>query len=143
MKILDMPCTKGFMQLAQDGVDRGWHEMNGGNLSYRLTEDEAANVKKVQRKASGDWQEIYESVPKLAGAFFMVTRTTVYMRNVMRDPVHAFGIVEIDPTGTKYRIWWGLEDGGRPTSELRPPRVRTLTENAAFPNPETRRSGTV
>ena len=55
MKILDMPCTKGFMQIAQDGVDRGWHEMNGGNLSYRLTEDEAANVKKVQRKASGDW----------------------------------------------------------------------------------------
>ena len=33
MKILDMPCTKGFMQLAQDGVDKGWHEMNGGNLS--------------------------------------------------------------------------------------------------------------
>ena len=118
MKILDMPCTKGFMQIAQDGVDKGWHEMNGGNLSYRLTKDEAANVKKVQKKASGDWQEIYESVPKLAGEFFMVTRTTGYMRNVMRDPVHAFGIVEIDPTGTKYRIWWGLEDGGRPTSEF-------------------------
>ena len=96
MKILDMPCTKGFMQLAQDGVDKGWHEMNGGNLSYRLTEAEAANVKKVQKKAAGGWQEICESVPKLAGAFFMVTRTTGYMRNVMRDPVHAFGIVEID-----------------------------------------------
>ena len=53
MKILDMPCTKGFMQLAQDGVDKGWHEMNGGNLSYRLTKDEAANVKKVMKKASG------------------------------------------------------------------------------------------
>ena len=40
MKILDMPCTKGFMQIAQDGVDKGWHEMNGGNLSYRLTDAE-------------------------------------------------------------------------------------------------------
>ena len=118
MKILDMPCTKGFMQIAQDGVDKGWHEMNGGNLSYRLTEDEAANVKKVQRRPAGDWQEIGESVPRLAGAFFMVTRTTGYMRNVMRDPLHAFGIVELDSTGTKYRIWWGLADGGRPTSEF-------------------------
>ena len=118
MKILDMPCTKGFMQIAQDGVDKGWHEMNGGNLSYRLTKDEAANVKKVQKKASGDWQEIYESVPKLAGEFFMVTRTTGYMRNVKRDPENAFGIVEIDSTGTKYRIWWGLANGGRPTSEF-------------------------
>ena len=118
MKILEMSCTKGFMQLAQDGVDKGWHEMNGGNLSYRLTKEEAANVKKVQKKASGTWQEIYESVPKLAGEFFMVTRTTGYMRNVMRNPENAFGIVEIDPTGTKYRIWWGLTDGGRPTSEF-------------------------
>ena len=42
MKILDMPCTKGFMQLAQDGVDKGWHEMNGGNLSYRLTKGRAS-----------------------------------------------------------------------------------------------------
>ena len=82
MKILDMPCTKGFMQLAQDGVDKGWHEMNGGNLSYRLTKDEAANVKKVMKKASGAWTDICESVPKLAGEFFMVTRTTGYMRNV-------------------------------------------------------------
>ena len=117
-KILDMPCTKGFMQLAQDGVDKGWHEMNGGNLSYRLTAEEAANVKKVMKKASGDWQEICESVPKLAGEFFMVTRTTGYMRNVMRSPENAFGIVEIDGTGTKYRIWWGLSNGGRPTSEF-------------------------
>ena len=118
MKILDMPCTKGFMQLAQDGVDKGWHEMNGGNLSYRLTKDEAANVKKVMKKASGAWTDICESVPKLAGEFFMVTRTTGYMRNVMRNPENAFGIVEIDATGTKYRIWWGLADGGRPTSEF-------------------------
>ena len=118
MKILDMPCTKGFMQLAQDGVDKGWHEMNGGNLSYRLTKDEAANVKKVMKKASGAWTDICESVPKLAGEFFMVTRTTGYMRNVMRNPENAFGIVEIDKTGTKYRIWWGLSNGGRPTSEF-------------------------
>lgn len=118
MKILEMPCTKGFMQLAQDGVDKGWHEMNGGNLSYRLTKAEAENVRSEMGGPSGDWMDIYESVPKLAGEFFMVTRTTGYMRNVMRNPENAFGIVEIDGTGTKFRIWWGLDNGGRPTSEF-------------------------
>ena len=136
MKILDMPCTKGFMQLAQDGVDKGWHEMNGGNLSYRLTKDEAANVKKVVKKASGAWTDICESVPKLAGEFFMVTRTTGYMRNVMRNPENAFGIVEIDGTGTKYRIWWGLSDGGRPTSEF--PSHLKNHEVKMLQNPENR-----
>ena len=118
MKILDMPCTKGFMQIAQDGVDKGWHEMNGGNLSYRLTDAETKNVKSVCKKPATGWTELGESVPKLAGMFFMVTRTTGYMRNVKRTPEQAFGIVELDATGTQYRIWWGLSDGGRPTSEF-------------------------
>ena len=52
MKILDMPCTKGFMQIAQDGVDKGWHEMNGGNLSYRLTDAETKNVKAAMMQAA-------------------------------------------------------------------------------------------
>ena len=120
MKILDMKCVKGFMRLAQDSVDKGWHEMNGGNLSYRMTEVEAANVKKTCRKPTTGWIEIGGSVPKLGGQFFVVTGTTRFMRNVMRDPENAFGIAEIDATGTKYRIWWGLANGGRPTSEFAP-----------------------
>ena len=64
MKILDMPCTKGFMQIAQDGVDKGWHEMNGGNLSYRLTDAETKNVKSVCKKPATGWTELGESVPK-------------------------------------------------------------------------------
>ena len=136
MKILDMPCTKGFMQIAQDGVDKGWHEMNGGNLSYRLTDAEAKNVKAVCRKPASGWTEIGDSVPKLAGMFFMVTRTTGYMRNVNRTPEQAFGIVELDATGTRYRIWWGLSDGGRPTSEF--PSHLKNHEVKMLQNPENR-----
>ena len=118
MKILNMQCVKGFMQLAQDGVDKGWHEMNGGNLSYRLTSAEARNVKAVCRKPGTGWIDIGESVPDLAGEFFLVTRTTGYMRNVKRSPEQAFGIVEIDAGGRRFRTWWGLSGGGRPTSEF-------------------------
>lgn len=118
MQILEMKCVRGFMTLADDGVNKGWHEKNGGNLSYRMTPEEAANVKTVCTAPTSDWLEIGESVPKLAGEFFIVTRTTGYMQNVSRTPEQAFGIVEIDPTGTQFRIWWGLINGGRPTSEF-------------------------
>jgi len=120
MKILDMECVKGFIQIAQDSVDKGWHEMNGGNLSYRMTDEEAANVQKVCKKPTSGWLDVGGEAPKLAGQFFIVTGTTRFIRNVKRHPSHAFGIAELDKTGTMYRIWWGLEDGGRPTSEFAP-----------------------
>lgn len=119
-RILGLACVRGFMQLAQDSVDKGWHEMNGGNISYRLTEDEVKTVVKACPKPLTDWIDIGGSVPKLAGQFFIVTGTMRFIRNVVRNPEHAFGIVELDSTGTRYRIRWGLAEGGRPTSEFAP-----------------------
>ncbi len=34
MKVLDAEFVKGFMRMADDGWLQGWHERNGGNLSY-------------------------------------------------------------------------------------------------------------
>lgn len=118
MKILDIPCVKAFMQLAQDGTDKGWHEKNGGNITYRLTKKERDAVVAQCRKAATTWEEIGETVPGLGGEFFLVTRSGGYMRNVTRTPEQAFGIVELDRAGQRYRVWWGLKDGGRPTSEF-------------------------
>ena len=40
MKILDSKFMKGFIKMADDGFQQGWHERNGGNLSYRLKAEE-------------------------------------------------------------------------------------------------------
>ena len=40
MKILDSKFMKGFIKMADDGFQQGWHERNGGNLSYRLKPEE-------------------------------------------------------------------------------------------------------
>ena len=40
MKILDSKFVQGFIKMANDGYLQGWHERNGGNLSYRLKTDE-------------------------------------------------------------------------------------------------------
>ena len=36
MKFLDAEFVRGFIRMADDGWQQGWHERNGGNLSYRV-----------------------------------------------------------------------------------------------------------
>lgn len=38
---------KGFARLCADGWDQGWHERNGGNLTYRMTEGEVGGLPPV------------------------------------------------------------------------------------------------
>ncbi len=35
--IYEIPCVKGFIRMCNDGWLQGWHERNGGNLTYRMT----------------------------------------------------------------------------------------------------------
>ena len=106
MKIEEAAFFKGFLRMADDGWNMGWHERNGGNLSYRIKEEEVGSVK--ENFTCGEWKEIGVSVPLLAGEYFLVTGSGKYFRNV----------IEIDDKGENYRIRWGLVNGGRPTSEL-------------------------
>ena len=45
MRFLDAEFVKGFMRMATDGWNMGWHERNGGNLSYRVKPIEVEEVK--------------------------------------------------------------------------------------------------
>ena len=45
MKFLDAEFVQGFIRMADDGWQQGWHERNGGNLSYRVKPEEVALVK--------------------------------------------------------------------------------------------------
>ena len=116
MKVLDAEFTQGFIRMANDGWEQGWHERNGGNLSYRMKAEEVELVKEDFKE--GDWQDIGTTVPGLAGEFFLVTGSGKFFRNVIIKPEDSLCIVEIDEKGEKYRIVWGLVNGGRPTSEL-------------------------
>lgn len=116
MKVLDTEFVRGFIQLGDDGWKQGWHERNGGNLSCRIRPEEIGEVK--DQLTPGEWLDIGTSVPKLGGEYFLVTGTGRYFQNIARKPEESFGIVELDGAGEKYRICWGLTNGGRPTSEL-------------------------
>ena len=57
-------------------------------------------------------------VPGLAGEYFLVTGSGKYFRNVILNPKDSIAIVQIDEHGENYRLCWGLESGGVPTSEF-------------------------
>ena len=116
MKVLDAEFVQGFMRMADDGWQQGWHERNGGNLSYRIKPEEAESVR--EEFVPREWQPIGTTVPGLAGEYFLVTGSGKYFRNVMPRPEDSICIAEIDGAGENYRIVWGLVNGGRPTSEF-------------------------
>ena len=117
MSIVDVKFVQGFIRMCNDGWEQGWHERNGGNLSYRMKPEEVEEVKEFLSE-DGEWKEIGTGVPKLAGEYFMVTGSGKYFRNAILDPEDSICIIELDEAGEKYRIRWGLVNGGRPTSEL-------------------------
>ena len=117
MKILDAKFVKGFIKMADDGFQQGWHERNGGNLSYRIKPEEVESIRN-RLNSPGEWQPIGAHVPGLAGEFFLVTGSGKYFRNIIVDPEACIAIIELDDKGENYRLRWGLVEGGRPTSEL-------------------------
>lgn len=116
MKVLDAEFVQGFIRMANDGWEQGWHERNGGNLTYRIKKEEVESIK--ENFAPGEWQPIGTSVPNLAGEYFLTTGSGKYFRNVILDPEDSLGIAEIDEDGENYRVVWGFVNGGRPTSEF-------------------------
>lgn len=117
MNVLDAKIVKDFIRMSNDGWEQGWHERNGGNLTYRMKDSEVAEVKECLNFLN-PWAEIGTEVKGLAKEFFIVTGSGKYFRNVIIDPEDSIAIIEINEEGDKYRICWGFVNGGRPTSEL-------------------------
>ena len=66
MKLTDANFVKGFIRMCDDGWQQGWHERNGGNLTYRMMEAEVAEVAGCLDR-TGEWKPIGTEVPGLAG----------------------------------------------------------------------------
>ena len=117
MNIFDIPVMQGYIRMCHDGWEQNWHERNGGNLTYRLTEAEVQQLSPYFR-TPGEWVPLGVQAENLAGEYFIATGSGKYFRNVDLAPQDNVCIAQINPAGDSYRIVWGLEKGGRPTSEF-------------------------
>ena len=116
MLIEEANFLSGFLWLAESGAERGWHEANGGNLSYRLTKDEAAQIGPAP---TGEMRRtpLGIHVPALAGQRIAVTASGSHLDTLALAPDEFIGVVEVDGAGSSYCIVAGF-DGSYPTSEL-------------------------
>ncbi len=117
MSMLDASVIQDYIKMCDDAWQQGWHERNAGNLTYRMTEEEAEECS-LYFDYDGEWIDMGVTAKNLAGEFFITTGAGKYFRNVEIDAENSFGIVEISEEGDSYRIVWGLSEGGKPTSEF-------------------------
>ena len=76
---------QGYIRMATDGANMGWRRRNGGNLTYRLTAEEAEAAAPYMT-FDKPWEDIGVAVPNLGGAFFLATGSGKFMRNVCLAP---------------------------------------------------------
>ena len=105
-----------MVKITSDAWLKGWDERNGGNVSFRLLEQD------VQPYLAG-WHEsrvlpLEEPLPSLAGEYFLVTGSGKYFRNVQLNPEANLGVIRVSPGGRAVAVCWGYSDGAVPTSEL-------------------------
>lgn len=118
MAITELEFMHGYMRLCNDGWLQGWHERNGGNLTYRMRSEEVEAARPYFKKTPGDWVALGVTADNLKGEYFVSTGSGKFMRNVESAPQDSLCIAELNAKGDSYRIVWGLEKGGRPTSEF-------------------------
>ncbi|MBR2718155.1 MAG: rhamnulose-1-phosphate aldolase [Clostridia bacterium] len=118
MGMTDITIVQKYIRMANDGWLQGWHERNGGNLTYRLTKEEVAEMTPFFDKTPQPWVSMGVTGENLAGEFFLSTGSGKFFRNVITDPEDSICVVEINDKGDSYRIRWGLVNGGKPTSEF-------------------------
>lgn len=118
MKMTDVSVIRDYIRLCQDGWEQGWHERNGGNVTYRMRPEEVATCRPMFHTKPGEWVGMEVKADNLAGEYFIATGSGKFFRNIALAPEENIAIVEIAETGDRYRVVWGLCKGGRPTSEF-------------------------
>ena len=92
---MDTKLKRDFTKTCNDGWLQGWHERNGGNLSYRMKDSEVEEVRSLLH-FDGEWKDIGAKVPGLAGEYFMVTGSGKYFRNVELDFEDSVCIIRLE-----------------------------------------------
>jgi rhamnulose-1-phosphate aldolase len=114
--ILTAPWLVELVRTCTNMYAHGWDERNGGNISVRIDEAEAAQYcapGAVLRQIPTGFR-----APALDGMYFLVTGTGKYFKNVRYDPAANLGLLRLTDGGETAELLWGYTDGGRFTSEL-------------------------
>lgn len=106
-----------------DMWNKGWDEYNGGNVSYRLTKDEAESLETDLIGTSYAYYsedrkevEVLDVPEHVQGEFILITASGSQFRTLCLQPEVNTGIIQLTPKG--YKVVAGFVTGKRPTSEI-------------------------
>lgn len=120
----------GYPKYLQDLVatsydmwSKGWDEYNGGNISYRLTQE---NVQQLGKDFAHTDYPLYSDGPRISdllavpshfvGEYLLITASGSHFRYLKEQVATDTGIVKISETG--YQVVAGFATGKHPTSEI-------------------------
>jgi rhamnulose-1-phosphate aldolase len=103
--------------------NKGWDEYNGGNVSYRLTKDEAASLETdligteyTYYSKNRKEVEVLDVPEHVQGEYILITASGSQFRTLCLQPEVDTGIIQLTPKG--YQVVAGFVTGKRPTSEI-------------------------
>lgn len=114
--IFNAPFVTMIGKTAANMYRLGYDERNSGNISVLLDESDVArylDLRLVKRKIP-----IGFDAKELAGRILIVTASGSYFKNIAATPAEDLGIIRISPDGKTAELLWGLNGGGRLTSEF-------------------------
>ena len=79
MDFMNVKAIEGFVRMCSDGLNQGWHERNGGNLTYRMTDDEVNEASVYFYDTPSDWVDLGITADNLAGEYFIATGSGKFM----------------------------------------------------------------
>ena len=110
-------------QVTYDMWNKGWDEYNGGNVSYRLTVEEAENLESSLAGTEYTYYadnrkevEVLDVPEHVRGEYILITASGSHFRTLHSQPHADTGIIQLTDKG--YQVVAGFVTGKRPTSEI-------------------------
>ena len=90
--IFEASFMKDMIKVINDMWLKGWDERNGGNVSYRI-KDEDVKEYVEDKYLDAEYVELGFDITNLANEYFLVTGSGKFFRNVILDPEDILGII--------------------------------------------------
>lgn len=116
MKVLESPTARVLLDLCAKGSARDWHGFVGSGASRWLQSKELLEVES-DLDLSAPYRPMNISFPKLALEYFMITGAQVD-QEIIDEPQLPLMILQVDGTGSMYRVVWESVKDDRPPLEL-------------------------
>ncbi len=94
----------------------GWAEDGAGNLSVRMEPGLLKGVEGVREDSR--WFDTGWKAPELGGAAFLMSARGSLFRCLRDRPSEGCGVIRLDGEGERYKVVWGFEREGAPSSEI-------------------------